>query len=53
MWAMLRRIERPVSEELIRFKRKEQMIRLKRLVGKLLLRVAFQSDPNGVDLESK
>ena len=30
LWAMVRRLERPVSEDLVRFRRREQMVRLKR-----------------------
>ena len=33
LWAMLRRAERPVSEELIRFRRREQMRRLRQFIG--------------------
>jgi len=32
VWAMVRRVERPVSRELIQFQRREQMARLKKLV---------------------
>lgn len=32
-WAMLRRVDRPVSEELIRFHRAEQMARLRKVLG--------------------
>ena len=35
-WAALNRVERPVSPELMRFHRKEQMLRLKRILGSLL-----------------
>jgi glycosyltransferase involved in cell wall biosynthesis len=35
-WAALRRIERPVSRELIRFRRKEQMKKLRTIFGMLL-----------------
>ena len=31
VWAMLRRVERPVSRDLVQFQRREQMERLKRL----------------------
>ena len=34
-WAMLRRVERPVSRELLAFHRHEQMLRLRRLFGRL------------------
>ena len=35
-WAALRRVERPVSPELMRFHRREQMRRLKSILGSLL-----------------
>ena len=31
-WSMARRIERPVSPELVEFRRREQMLRLKRFL---------------------
>jgi glycosyltransferase involved in cell wall biosynthesis len=36
IWSMMKRIERPASEDLIRFRRKEQMSRLKKLGGRWL-----------------
>jgi GT2 family glycosyltransferase len=37
VWALIRRIERPVSSELLAFRRREQMQRLRRFFGKNLL----------------
>ena len=34
MWSMVRRVERPVSTELIKFRHREQMQRLKDFVGR-------------------
>jgi poly-beta-1,6-N-acetyl-D-glucosamine synthase len=34
VWAMITRVERPVSPELMRFRRREQMERLKRFLGR-------------------
>lgn len=36
LWAMIRRVERPVSDELVRFQRQEQMKRLKKFLGSLV-----------------
>jgi len=36
LWASLTRLERPISPELVQFRRKEQMQRLKRLLGGLV-----------------
>lgn len=35
-WAWLKRVERPVSRELVEFQRREQMLRLKKFLGRLL-----------------
>ena len=35
-WAALRRIERPVSDELMRFHRREQMLKLKAILKSIL-----------------
>ncbi|HSS96280.1 MAG TPA: glycosyltransferase family 2 protein [Terriglobales bacterium] len=35
-WAALRRIERPISPQLMRFRRREQIKKLRKLLGKLL-----------------
>lgn len=35
VWAMIRRVKRPVSDELIRFHRREQMIKLKTILGSI------------------
>jgi len=32
VWSLLRRVERPVSNELVRFVRREQMLRLRRIL---------------------
>ena len=31
-WSLLRRVERPVSDELVTFVRREQMLRLRRIL---------------------
>ena len=36
LWALVRRVERPVSDELIDFQRREQMVRLKRVLKKFI-----------------
>ena len=35
VWAFLRRVEKPISRELIRFRRKEQMLRLRNMFSKV------------------
>jgi glycosyltransferase involved in cell wall biosynthesis len=42
-WAFLRRIERPVSDELMRFHRREQMLKLKAILKSLLSRRRLDS----------
>lgn len=44
VWALIRRLDRPVSKELVRFYRREQMIRLKSFFGRFGLR-SLQSLP--------
>lgn len=36
MWALVRRVERPVSDDLMRFHRKEQMLKLRNILRSLL-----------------
>jgi glycosyltransferase involved in cell wall biosynthesis len=49
LWAMVRRVERPVSKELVQFQRREQMQRLNRFFAKLLpfARGVRQNPSNG------
>jgi biofilm PGA synthesis N-glycosyltransferase PgaC len=47
LWAALRRIERPVSEDLIQFKRNEQMRRLRKFAGSVTRPLTFRSNRAG------
>ena len=50
LWAMVRRAKRPVSDELVAFRRREQMERLSRLLsgGRSRASHDFQHPPHGV-----
>ena len=43
VWALVRQIDRPVSDELIRFHRREQMLKLKTILRSVLLRKRIDS----------
>jgi len=47
--AMITRVERPVSDELVRFKRNEQMVRLRRFARKLLASNAVPRDADACE----
>ncbi len=48
VWCMLRGVERPLSSELMRFRRKEQMHRLREFFKKSLLRRGFGNRAKGI-----
>lgn len=52
VWAALRRMERPVSPELMRFHRAEQMRRLKAAMGRRSVRASVGSAPNDMSANS-
>jgi len=52
IWSMIKRIDRPASEELIRFRRKEQMGRLKKICRRWLGRGTTQRTGESLGVDS-
>src|SRR5205823_6609618 len=52
-WSMVRRMERPVSNDLVQFRRKEQMSRLMTFLRQPLARRGARQDGEPVGIDSK